>query len=205
MNYIDLTRSFGAALPVYPGDPSPEITTVNTVEADGFTWCEVKSGMHVGTHMDAPLHFISGGKKMHEISIEKFFGRGIIIDARGKEKIDVELLDGLALHKGDVVLIMTGWASHFEEEKYFTDYPDITLAFAEMLVKTGVSIVGTDSASPDHETFETHKRLLGNNVLILENLVNLDQLLGVKEFSVVALPAKYETEAAPVRVVAMVT
>jgi arylformamidase len=202
MKYIDLTRSFGETLPVYPGDPHPEIITLNTVANDGFTGSEVTTGMHVGTHMDAPLHFIAGGKKMHEMPVEKFFGRGVLIDARDKEEIDVELLDGLVLHKGDIVLIVTGWASCFEEEKYFTDYPYITVGFAEMLVKTGVSIVGTDSASPDHEPFETHKKLLGNDVLIIENLVDLEKLLEVKEFSIVALPAKYETEATPVRVVA---
>ncbi|MDQ3099317.1 MAG: cyclase family protein [bacterium] len=204
MKYIDLTRSFGEGVSVYPGDPHPEIKTVNTVEADGFTLSEVRTGMHVGTHMDAPLHFILGGKKMYEIPVEKFFGRGIIIDARGKDNIDIDLLNGVALKPGDIVLVLTGWSARFEDEKYFTDYPDITIAFAEKLISAGVSIVGTDSASPDHEPFETHKKLLGNDILIIENLVNLEELTAVGEFNVVALPVKYETEATPVRVVSCI-
>ncbi len=202
MHYLDLTRSFNDQLAVYPGDPQPAVKTVNTVEADGFTWCEVTTGMHVGTHLDAPLHFISNGKRMHEMPVEKFFGRGIALDARERKMIDVDLLDGVALQAGDIVLVCTGWSSRFSEEAYFTDYPDMTVAFAQRLIDAGVSLVGSDSASPDHDPFETHKALLGAEVLIIENLVNLEKLLDAGPFTVIALPAKYETEAAPVRVVA---
>ncbi len=203
MRYIDLSRTLDGMLPVYPGDPTPIITQTNTVEKDGFTLSKVNSGTHVGTHMDAPFHFIESGEKMDAISIERFFGRGILLDGRGKTIFDETLLDGIDLKKDDIVLIVTDWGNRIKEKAYFTDYPEITLSLAERFVAAMVSIVGTDSASPDHEPFATHKKLLGNGILILENLVNLDQLLECSEFSVVALPIKYSTEAAPARVVAI--
>lgn len=205
MRYIDLSRTLDGTLPVYPGDPVPVVTQTNTVEKDGFTLSEVNSGTHVGTHMDAPLHFIENGEKMDSIHVERFFGRGILLDGRSRSSFDETLLSGIDLKKGDIVLIITGWGNRITEEAYFTDYPEITLGLAERLVAAGVSIVGTDSASPDHDPYATHKKLLGNGILILENLTNLDQLLGASKFSVVALPAKYSTEAAPARVVAMLS
>ncbi len=66
-------------------------------------------------------------------------------------------------------------------------------------------MVGFDSPSPDRTPFVIHKLLLGQEILILENLCNLEKLLGVTGFEVVALPAKFRSDSAPVRVVARVT
>ncbi len=61
-----------------------------------------------------------------------------------------------------------------------------------------------DILGPDQPPFLTHKTLLENEILIIENLTNLDQLVGVKNFEVIALPAKFNADAAPIRVVAKI-
>ena len=61
-------------------------------------------------------HMVQGGKFLHEYPAEKFFGRGVIIDARGKTSADVELLSGVEIKKGDVVLVCFGWSTEFENE-----------------------------------------------------------------------------------------
>ena len=66
-----------------------------------------------------------------------------------------------------------------------------------------VKMVGMDMLGPDYDKpWLTHKILLGHNITILENLTNLDQLLNAGEFEVIALPAKFQADAAPVRVIA---
>ena len=64
-------------------------------------------------------------------------------------------------------------------------------------------MVGMDTPSPDHAPYKVHKILLGNEILILENLTNLEQLLN-KNFEVIALTPKLEADAAPARVVAKI-
>lgn len=201
MKYIDLTHTFTASMPVYPGDTTPELTETATVAKDGYGHFHIKTGMHVGTHMDAPLHFITGGKKLSEYPIEKFIGRGVLIDARGKMEIGVELLKGVDWSSCTHVLVRTDMSKKFRETEYYTNSPVLTEEFAKALVKAGVKMVGMDMNGPDKEPFSVHKILLGAEVLIIENLTNLDQLVGVKEFEVIALPAKFDAEAAPARVI----
>jgi len=60
-----------------------------------------------------------------------------------------------------------------------------------------------DSPSPDNYPFSVHKILLSNDVLIIEMLTNLDKLIGVSEFNVIALPPKFDTAGSFTRVVAI--
>lgn len=201
MKYIDLTHTFKKEMPAYPGDPMPELIQVSSIDKDGYNDFQVKTGMHVGTHMDAPLHMLPGGKRLSEYSADTFFGEGRLIDARGKNSVDVDLLEGRKISKGDIVLIMTGFYKKFGATDYYEKYPEITESFASKLIELGVKMVGLDTPSPDRPPFKIHKMLLKNEILIIENLTNLEELLKCTQFSVVALPAKFDAEAAPVRVI----
>lgn len=191
-------------MPTYPGDPQPEIERTNDITKAGYTDYVVKTNMHVGTHMDAPLHMIENGKKLTEYPANHFVGRGVLLDVRGKMKIDADLLNSVDIQKGDIVLLLTGMDKKYRQSEYFENYPEVSEAFAKELVKRGAKILGLDSCSPDKPQYPTHKILLGADVLIIENLTNLDQLVGRKDFEVIALPVNYDVEAAPARVVARV-
>lgn len=188
-------------MPVYPGDSLPELKQVCFINKDGCNAFAIKSGMHVGTHMDGPLHMLKNGKKLSTFSADKFFGRGHLIDAR-KKQINKELLKNHKIKKGDIVIIMTGFYKKFTKPNYYKNYPVISEDFARELVKLGVKIVGMDTPSPDYPPFKIHKILLSKNILIIENLCNLEILLNYKKFNIITLPAKFEADAAPVRVIA---
>jgi kynurenine formamidase len=204
MKLIDLTHTLDDKIPVYPGDPRLEITHLTDIGGAGFTFTEIRMGMHTGTHMDGPLHMIEHEHYLSEIPVERFIGRGILIDARGMEKIDVDLLSRVQLRQKDIVLVMTGSSGRFRKPAYYQDYPEVTESFAEALVRAGINILGLDTPGPDRSPFDVHRILLKGQVLILENLTNLESLLGITEFEVCAFPAKFRAEAAPVRVVARV-
>ncbi len=204
MKLIDLSRVFDSDMPVYPDDPVAEIKQVAFFDKHGYNDFTITTGMHVGTHMDAPLHMLSDGAFISDIDIKSFFGRGRLIDARGKSVVDQELLSGVEVEPGDVVVVLTGWGANFKQPSYYLEYPEITEDFAHRAVELGVKIVGMDTPSPDRQPFKVHKILLGNNLLIVENLTNLERLLDVEEFEVIALPPRLRTEAAPVRVVAKI-
>ena len=61
-----------------------------------------------------------------------------------------------------------------------------------------------DTPSPDKYPYKIHKILLKEEILIIENLTNLEELLGVNNFDVIALPAKFYSDGAPIRVIAQI-
>lgn len=201
--YLDLTHLFEEGMPVYPGDPVPTLKQTGRLEVDGFNEFCYCGGFHVGTHMDAPLHMITDGGRISDIPPAKFFGRGVLIDARGASEVTASFLDGVEFRKGDIVIVLTGWYKKFHEGDYYGNFPAIAPEFAQKLVENEVSIVALDTPSPDRPPFPVHKILLGNGVLIIENLANVDSLLEIGSFEVIALPAKYQWEAAPIRVIAI--
>jgi kynurenine formamidase len=202
MAYIDLTHTFTSTMPVYPGDPETELTKL---DKDGIVDHVIKTGMHVGTHMDAPAHMLTDGKLLSEFPMDSFIGRGVIAQVFSREKIGRETLMGHKIKAGDIVLFNTGFYKKFMEPEYYAKYPAMNMDLAKELVKVGIKIVGLDTPSPDRAPYEVHKLLFEHDILIIENLTNLDPLLDVKKFEIIALPAKFETEAAPVRVVAKIS
>lgn len=204
MKIFDLTHTVTDQMPVYPGDPEVSLVQSGTIEHEGYVDHTLKTGMHVGTHMDAPAHFIEGGKRLDEVPPENFLGEGKIVDARGKGELDATTLDGIDISEGDIVFIYTGHDATFGTPEYYESYPQMSEALASRLVDLGVKMVGLDTPSPDVTPFAVHKILLGNNVLIIENLTGLQQLLKHPRFDVVALPAKLRAEGAPTRVIAIV-
>lgn len=205
MKIIDLTHTFTNNMPVYPGDPKSSLKQVAFIGKDTFNDHKLTTVMHVGTHMDAPLHMIANGKKIKDIPSDKFIGKGILLDARSKDKIDLTLLDNIHIQEDSVVLICTGFGSKYRTQDYYKGYPEFTEDFANKMVELKVKMVGMDMLGPDYnKPWLTHKILLGNDILILENLTNLDQLLNIGDFEVIALPAKLDADAAPVRVIAKI-
>jgi kynurenine formamidase len=205
MMLVDLTHTFTSDMPVYPGDPKATLEQVAFIDKDTYNDHKLSTLMHVGTHMDAPLHMIDNGKTMDEIPPENFFGQGILIDVRGKKEIDSSVLGGVTIRKDSLVLLYTGFGEKYRTDEYFKEYPEVKEDFAKQMVASQVRMVGMDMLGPDYDSpWVAHKILLGHDILIVENLTNLDQLLTVKNFDVIALPAKLKADAAPVRVVALI-
>lgn len=205
MKYIDLSHVFDDAMPVYPGDPPAELTQIAEVGRDGANAWLLSTGMHVGTHIDAPLHMLADGSCVSDIAPEQCFGRGRLVDARGRESITADLLNQVTLAPGDIVILLTGWYKRFRADDYYEGFPVIDAGFAQALVAANVSMLGLDTPSPDHPPFPIHKLLLGHNVLLLENLTNVENLLDIGDFDITALPVPLRCEGAPVRVVAQYT
>lgn len=205
MKLIDLTHTFTSDMPVYPGDPNSSLEQIAHIDSDTFNDHKLTSAMHVGTHMDAPLHMIKDGKTMNEISLNRFLGKGLLLDVREKTRIDASLLEVVNIEQGSIVLLFTGFGKKYRSADYFETSPAITEDFAEKMIEFGVNLVGMDMSGPDHDTnWPVHKILLGNDILILENLTNLDKLINVNEFEIIALPTKLNADAAPVRVIAKI-
>lgn len=200
---IDLTLKFTKNMPVHSFDESATIKKIRNLTDNKYNDWRITSGMHVGTHIDGPGHLSNSELLMSSIPADKFIGKGYLVDARNKI-IDESLLTNLPKEENLVVMILTGFDKKFGTDEYFNRHPVISVDFSKRLVKNKIKMIGLDFFSPDNYPFEVHKIFLENNILIIENLTNLESLIGIKNFTVVALPIKTETDSALARVVAIV-
>lgn len=182
--------------PVFPGDPKQVIEQFATIEKEGWTEKRITFNSHFSTHIDAPIHMIKDGKTLSDFPIESFIGDAIVIDA--SNNLVPSLMN---VKERDIVFFYTGYSEKAYTDAYFKDAPVMTKETAHDLVKRKVKIIGVDSLSPDNEPFEIHKILLGNNILIVENLVNLKELVG-KRFQCFILPLKIQNgDGSPCRII----
>jgi kynurenine formamidase len=202
--YIDLTQTLVDKMMVFPGDETPKLEQTHTFFKNLYCNYRIESGLHVGTHIDGPMHMTNSSTLLSDIEVNNFVGKACVIDASKTDNIlwDDNYID--PIKKSEIVLFYTGHARYFGTEKYLSHYPAVEIAFAERLVKYGIKMIGIDTLSPDYLPHPVHKILLGNGILIAENLKNLDKLLSYKEFEVIALPLKTASDSAPARIIARI-
>ncbi|MCX7859988.1 MAG: cyclase family protein [Chloroflexus sp.] len=201
----DLTRPITSGMPVYPGDPPVQITPL---PSPPWQISALHLGSHSGTHLDAPRHRFADGAGIDEISPERLIRPGMVIDACGypaNTPIGPEVLAGVALQAGMAVVIRTGWEVYWGTDDYM-HHPYLSAALAQALAGYGVAIVGIDAFSVDSTVDgndAAHVALLGNNILIAENLCNLATLACGTQYTFAFLPLLIKNaDGAPARVVA---
>lgn len=197
---IDLSILLNENTPVYPGDESPKFAENGTVAKNGVRDHNFTINNHTGTHIDAPSHMIDGGKNLNDFPIDTFVGRGVVLDI-ADGNFDLDKVKEQNPQAGDIVLFYTGMSNAYADQSYFEEYPEMPKNVAMYLVEQKISMVGTDSCSPDYPDFPIHKILLGGDVLIIENLTGIEKLIG-KKFKVYALPLNLNIDGSPARVMA---
>ncbi|MBN2628628.1 MAG: cyclase family protein [Spirochaetales bacterium] len=86
----------------------------------------------------------------------------------------------------------------------FSGHPLVTEELADFFIDRKIGLLGMDLSSPDAYPFPVHKKLFARDIPILENLTNLESLLGRDDFEILAFPLKIEAEGSPVRAVARI-
>ena len=211
-SYIDLTHLIEEGMPVFPGDPQPEIMEPMTLGKDICTVQSIRFNNHVGTHLDAPSHFVEEGLALHEIPLETLIGRAIILDFTDKGKNGLIAKEDLQQHSknlepGARVLLKTGWDKNFKPAVFYEDFPCLAPDAAQYLVSRKIRLLGMDTPSPspiEDPDQVIHKTLLGAGIVLLEalkNLISIDR----NECELIVLPPPFKNfSGAPCRVVAVV-
>ncbi|MCR8643182.1 cyclase family protein [Paenibacillus sp. N1-5-1-14] len=201
---IDLSHLIVDGLPPYPGDAETILTQTKFIHTDHYTNHQLSVNMHEGTHIDGPMHLLDVPTYLNEFSLDRFIGSGTVIDVAGQTEIDyLEEYEEL-IPEAQIVVLHTEHSRLFGQPSYFTDYPVLTLAFAELLVRKHVKMVCLDMPSPDKYPFEVHQLLFANNILIAENLTHVEKLLEVGKFEIIALPLHIRADSSIARIVARV-
>ena len=222
MNIIELGQYLEEKMPTHPCHSKFYRTAWHSFEnGDAFLDYQLILNEHNGTHVDSFHHYINkdGYELIDEIPVRSFSGICVTIDASFlKEKESLEekhILEweqkNSKIEKGEIVLLNFGWMKYWKlrpDEKRFTgNFPGLGKSGAEYLVSRGVKMVGVDTLGVDTDGAPgdpAHLALLSNRVPIVENLRNLDMLLGKKAFFVMLPLLIRGGSASPVRPIAIV-
>lgn len=206
---VDLTHSFNDRISLYPGTPKPVFETVHTIAEHGYAEKRFQLHSHMGTHMDAPGHIIEGGLLLDKMPVASFIGTGVAIDCRqSSDQIDLHTLlrYEAEIRESSFVLLNTGWSRYWGKPEYIKGFPTPSRECCEWLARMNIKGLGIDALSPDpvnSTDYNNHNILLRSGILIIENLNNLEILIG-KSFQFLCLPLLLEnSDGAPARAAAI--
>lgn len=224
-NLVDLSHTVHADIPMWPGTPSPEVSTLVTVADDGFYGNVWTLWEHTGTHMDAPAHFIEGAATADQLDVASFIVPIAVVDIAEKAATDPDAVVKVAdleaweaehgeLPAGAVVLMHSGWAERITDPESYrnTDadevmhFPGFSAEAAEFLVsERDITGIGTDTLSLDpgnSATFDAHVTVLGASKYGLENVANLPNIPAAGAHLIVGQPKLQDASGGPVRLLA---
>jgi arylformamidase len=194
MKIYDVTVPVSERVPIYEGDPAVSFETASTIAGGASAnVSKMCMGVHTGTHVDAPNHFIDGTRRVDELEVDKLIGPCRVVEIPSDaDAIGPEHLDGL---DGVERVIFKTKNSEFwnESEKGFrTDFAHLLPKAAEVLVRNGIKLVGIDYLSIEKfgsTDFATHITLLEKEVVILEGVDLREVPAG--DYELICLPLKF--------------
>ncbi|SRR5579871_90897 len=188
----------------WPTDPKLRLHPVlRMAEGAPLNLTKFESCVHVGTHFDAPWHFIDAGAKSHDVPLEAFLGRAYVAEIGDVPAIERRHVERLPLGEIERVLFKTRNSALLKEPVFRQDFTYVSGAAARYLAEFPIKLVGIDYLSIDQfgtPDFPAHHALLGKNIAIVEGV----DLTGIGEgwYELICLPMKITgADGAPVRAV----
>ncbi len=189
VRWHDVTIPIEPGMTVWPGDPPFRMEPLSRItDEGGSNTSRIEMCTHTGTHVDAPWHFVSDGKRLDEVDTSLFFGEALLMDILGAPQVTAALLGVDRLPQR--LLIRTDNSERLLKEPFRRDYVALDADAARRLVNDGVRVVGVDylSVAPYKQPGQdTHHALLVNDVLVVEGLCLAGLRPGPCQFTVLPL------------------
>jgi kynurenine formamidase len=193
LRVVDLTHPLHAAIPYWPGAGYGPFryTPINVFERDGKAAGVFEMPEHMGTHIDAPNHFVDSPVSVDRLPLDMLLRPAVVFDVAAPDAgallraVDVSAWEGRngRVPSGSVALVRSGWAARWTDPPAFQNgmrFPAIAEDAARVLVlERGVVGIGIDTLSADNgeaPTSPCHRLVHGAGAYILENLSNLELL-----------------------------
>lgn len=202
----DISVRLGTESIDYPGDTPYARSLILSLQAGGV--CDLSPlvmSTHSGTHVDAPAHFIPGGKTIDRFPIEAFIRPALVVEVPDPLCVDRTVVEKAKVQDGEALLFKThnSRTGRSRNGQFTESYAYVTPEAAAACVERKVGLVGIDYISVERygdQTFPVHHVLLTRDILILEGL----DLYGVSSgrYKLWCLPLKLTgAEASPVRAI----
>jgi arylformamidase len=194
MEIFDVSVPIRTGMVTYPGDPQVRLErTASIADGSPANLSRLDFGVHSGTHVDAPVHFVEGAAGADKLPLEVLLGPCVVVAAGGLSLDEV----GRAPEHAERVLFKTPNSELWAQNEFPDEFARLDGQAAQLLVNRGVKLVGVDWLSVGDE--EAHHILLEAGVVPIEGL----DLRGIEpgEYFLVAAPLKIEgSDGAPARV-----
>ena len=158
---VDCSQPWNGDTPPFPLDDSPVVQWVKRFPSHGTNHQKISTQLHIGTHIDAPLHWREDGMDIASIPLDRLCGHAVVVDLSDIlgdfdliRSEDIE--ERVEVRSGDILLIHTGYHRHYNGGpepdliRYFCKHPGGDEAFADWLVERQVRWIGVDMSGPDH-------------------------------------------------------
>lgn len=199
--YVDLSMPISPSMPTNrPDHFPPALDPYARIESDGWAGTAITIDSHCGTHVDAPSHFVPGAMGVDAIPLD------VLVGPAQRVGVDTDVVTAAHLTSVSAVRVVvhTGWSARADTPEYISGATHLDADAARELVDRGVRLVGIDSPSVDAPGCDdVHQILLGNGVIIVENLSNTAAL--PEYFELIVSPLRIvDGDGSPARVVAVV-
>lgn len=203
---IDISIPLRPGMTTWPGSTGLSLTRTRRMEdGDATNNSRLDLDVHMGTHIDAPWHFLSSGAKIEDLALSDLIGPAVVAHLPDCDAISEVELEALALAPGTQRLLLrtrnsTWWSSG--ATPFREDFVALTSGGARWVVERGLRLVGIDYLSVQRfrDPPLTHHLLLGARVVVVEGLDLADVEPG--EYELICLPLRLlGAEGAPARAV----
>jgi arylformamidase len=203
MKIIDISWPISNQMVTYKNKNDVQIKPIKEFLVDGVRESQISCGLHTGTHVDAPAHFLEAGLFVDQINLNSLIGKCYVFDLThviGKiTKADLELLD---FGSCQIALFKTknsAWPNDgvFDANFIYLDQLAAQYLASQDLLAVGIDGLGIERDQPGHPT---HKALLSIQIAIIEGLRLEHVLPGA--YTLICLPIKIVgVDSAPARAV----
>jgi arylformamidase len=191
---FDVSVPLREGMVTYPGDPQVHVELAASIAGgDVVNLTRIDFGLHSGTHVDAPVHFIEGAAGVDAIPLDALVGPCEVVEAR-----DLSAGSVAAAPEAERILFKTPNSELWARDDFADDFARLDREAARLLVERGVRLVGVDYLSVGDE--DAHHALLGAGVVPVEGLDLRG--VGAGSYELVCLPLRVVgADGAPARAI----
>ncbi len=172
MKPYDLSQPLNQEVFFWPYYPPFEVKYIKRKAEHGVNAQYIQTSNHMGTHLDAPRHFVTGGMTIDQIPLDWLYGDGVLVDL-SDEMDDLgaytpEMIEArVEVREGDILILHTGWhrfaqfGAEPNEERYIHLHPGAHPDLVGWLIEKKIHIWGVDAISTDHPMNLPIGRFLG--------------------------------------------
>lgn len=172
---IDISHTVDSNFVKWPGSVGYTSNWVMKMPLESNNLSAFMMDAHLGTHIDAPLHFVDNGRPIEAVDLNKCIGDVFVAEIYGVDSITAEHLSRIPIPEGCKKLILKTknqeiWNSG--TMVFQKNFASIDASGAQWLVDNAFVLIGIDYLSIQrfHDSIDTHQILLRNEVVILETL-----------------------------------
>ena len=203
--WIDISVPVRNGMVHWPGDPAFHIERAEDQDkGDQANVSRMSLGVHTGTHMDAPVHYIRNAPGIDAMPIDAAIGPARVIAIQDDQSVKRAELIPHSIQRGERILFRTKNSEHsWGSDQFDENFVYISRDAARYLAECGVRTVGVDYLSVGgyrNDGPETHEALLGAGIWIIEGL-NLREI-EPGDYDLICLPLKLDgSDGSPARAV----